>query len=589
LPMLKKITSFGSLLREILRVARRFPLSTLAALFAAAVAEFSVSARWPWLITLSAVGILAVPAYAAAETSAERYSAGFRARAAAFLAVLLALYSLYFSHTVSGEMVFFMRWVQLLAAGAAALVVLPFVRAGTARQCWWRSAHMFEGAAVGWFTAVVVFAGLAAALSLFRYLFDIDLGGTLYLRIWIGCSLLLGPLIFLAFIPRNAAEVETFPYPPRLEKLLRFVFIPLVLAYMLLLYAYIFKLGIVHAWPKGTLGYLIAGVSGLGVMTWLALYPVKDTVDGYPRWYARGFFQALLPLLVLLLLALWRRIAEYGITERRYFLGVYGLWMCGLAVYFAVSKKKDPRWIPGTFLVLALATAAGPWGAYAVSVRSQVARLQKGLAEQGLLKDGKVVPGLKTLIPAAEYWSIISAVGFLVTRNETARLQPWTAESLEGKNFSEVREALGLDTVTSAAPARLPQRDYFAVRKDLKAAQFLEVKDYDFAWYFTNNMNATVAVGGEQLVLKSRLSGHTLEVFVPGSIIRVDLKKIVKASISGLDRFEYQAPEGLMRADAAAGKIEYRLVLDYLHGYVLGNYVEVQNINGFLLIKKPVR
>ena len=38
------------------------------------------------------------------------------------------------------------------------------------------------------------------------------------------------------------------------------------------------------------------------------------------RTYTRGFYVALLPAIVMLWLAIGKRVAQYGITERRYFL-----------------------------------------------------------------------------------------------------------------------------------------------------------------------------------------------------------------------------------------------------------------------------
>lgn len=586
--MLSNISSIGSLLDETLRVVRRYPLALLAAMLATAAAQFSFDHPGGWMSSIIMVCILAVPAFLAAEITMERYCADYRLRAFTVMAMFVSFGLFYFSHESSGQTVFWARWVQLLIAAVAALLVLPFVRGGTARQCWWHAAALFEGAVVGWFTAAVVFLGLAAGLSLFRYLFGVSLNQLIYMRIWIVCSLLLAPWIFMSFIPKDAAAAEdAVPYPRRLEKLSRHVFIPLVAVYMLLLYAYIVKIGIAREWPQGTLGYLIAGVSGLGLFTWLALYPIKDEAEGAPRWFAKGFFAALLPLLALLFLAVWRRVVEYGVTERRFFLGVYGVWMCALAIYFTFSRRKDPRWIPATLAILALATVAGPWGAYSLSARSQASRLEKVLVANGWLKDGRIVAQTGKVVADPEFKSVISAVDFLTTRNETSRIQSWTDEALAQKSSLEVRRALGLDSMTARQGTASSGNRYFEIYADQRRAKFSAVRGYDYVWYFTVPESVTVPAGNGKMELKSRITGKKLEITLDGSLARFDLEPLLNSALTArVNEFRLQVPEQMMGISTAAGGTELKVVLDSVRGNVRKDAVTVQGAQGFLLIKK---
>ena len=55
----------------------------------------------------------------------------------------------------------------------------------------------------------------------------------------------------------------------------------------------------------------------------------------------------------MLLLAIGKRIQQYGVTEDRYFLVALALWLSGIALFFIVRRNGDIRVIPATLCVLA--------------------------------------------------------------------------------------------------------------------------------------------------------------------------------------------------------------------------------------------
>ena len=81
------------------------------------------------------------------------------------------------------------------------------------------------------------------------------------------------------------------------------------------------KILILREWPRGTIGWLVSIVSVFGMLALLLVHPLRNR-PGH-RWiqlYSRSFYIGLFPLIVLLLMAIWRRLSEYGLTEDRYFL-----------------------------------------------------------------------------------------------------------------------------------------------------------------------------------------------------------------------------------------------------------------------------
>src|SRR5205814_512131 len=78
-----------------------------------------------------------------------------------------------------------------------------------------------------------------------------------------------------------------------------------------------------------------------------------------------------------------------------YFLLTLALWLLGLSLFYGFTGSRNIKLIPLSLCVVALLTAAGPWGAYAVARRSQVARFDRILMANGLGRagGGAVVPG----------------------------------------------------------------------------------------------------------------------------------------------------------------------------------------------------
>ena len=54
-----------------------------------------------------------------------------------------------------------------------------------------------------------------------------------------------------------------------------------------------------------------------------------------------GFSSFLIPLIVVLFLAVWRRVSDYGITEPRYIAIVYGLWLVAMVALFQIEQDGE--------------------------------------------------------------------------------------------------------------------------------------------------------------------------------------------------------------------------------------------------------
>jgi hypothetical protein len=183
-------------------------------------------------------------------------------------------------------------------------------------------------------------------------------------------------------------------------------------------------------WPQGWVSRLILGFAATGIFSFLLLYPVSNRNENiWIKTAARWFYVVMIPLVIMLLLALWRRISEYGITEGRYIAMVLGIWLGGIILYFILSKTKSIKVIPISLCVFALLISFGPWGIFRVSERSQIERFKGFLTRNQILIDGSIQKA-PAPVPQNDSRQISSILTYLHGIHGYDQIQPWFQESL---------------------------------------------------------------------------------------------------------------------------------------------------------------
>src|SRR5690606_3026557 len=89
------------------------------------------------------------------------------------------------------------------------------------------------------------------------------------------------------------------------------------------------------------------------------------------------FYLTMIPLIILLGFAIYKRVSDYGVTEERYILIILGVWLTGVSIYFLVFRKDNIKIIPVSLFICVLLGTYGPQGAASVSRQSQLRRLAK--------------------------------------------------------------------------------------------------------------------------------------------------------------------------------------------------------------------
>ena len=201
---------------------------------------------------------------------------------------------------------------------------------------------------IGLATAVwlLVFGLVAAILFTITTLFNVEFSNSFYDHFYTSLGIFTQPLFFLVFQQRQAKSEMTLNRI--FEILVNFVLAPALMIFTVLLYAYVVQIIFEGVLPKGmlaniTLPYLLGG---------LGVYALRS-ICAKARW--ETFFKfypylAIVPI-VLLWLAIDRRISAYAWTEQRIYLVALATAITIAYAILIVPKARQYRLISGVVMV----------------------------------------------------------------------------------------------------------------------------------------------------------------------------------------------------------------------------------------------
>jgi hypothetical protein len=328
------------------------------------------------------------------------------------------------------------RQIALLIIGLHLLIAIaPFLSKGEVNGFWQYNKSLFLRILAAALYSSVFFIGLSLALLAVEKLFSVDIHSKWYEDLGVIVFRLFNSLFFFAGIPEKIESLyEKKDYPKGLKIFTQYVLIPLIIVYFAILYAYVFRIIVSGKWPYGWVSYLVLAFAIAGIFSLLLIYPIrKETQNKWMLIFTRIFYFALCPLILMLFIAILRRINAYGITAERYFVFVLACWLTLITLYFIFSADKNIKIIPITLCILAFGISFGPWGAFSVSGRSQTRRLMEIVRMNGMINaDQKIVPASASL-HKGDAKQIRSIIEYLIDENgyHDHSLQPLFAANLD--------------------------------------------------------------------------------------------------------------------------------------------------------------
>jgi len=470
----------------------------------------------------------------------------------------------------------------------------PFIGQENVNGFWQFNKALFLRFLTSALYSAVLYAGLAIALVAINGLFNAEIKWQTYMILFAIISAGFSTTFFLAGIPTDYKLLEEDQsYPKGLKIFAQFVLIPLVTIYLAILLVYELKIVVLWELPKGLVSSLILGYAVFGILSLLLIFPVKETAgNSWIKLFSKFFYVMMIPLVVLLLLAVWKRVGHYGITESRYILTALALWLAGVTIYFLFSKKQNIKVIPISLCIISLLATYGPQSAFSVSKYSQLSRLKRIMGSQKK-DDIKEKPAV---------------IRYLVYTHGLKTLQPFTKRDL-----SKIEEKIDA-TNSYRYSMRMNKVDtalaIFKVKGDLEydhgvsitlqndENQVLNVKGYDYL----------IEMNGYQEKKITRLYGTDLTTNKIGSkllllvnnqpALQLDLKEVFKQAVNAYKKGalkttnkkqEYLYPAKLMSVSKSINGYQYTIIVTSLQSTYYENDSKDyfwSETRSYLLIKK---
>ena len=396
-----KIPSIKYLTDEAVRSVKRFPLTIISAFLGVSIAVYLVEIDQNFSDILPLFNLLLVSALGLVlflSVSIYRDKVEIPKLPIWILNVIsfVILTLIYFTLPTSGEATNvgqpYVRYTIYNVIAHLLVSFVPYFSKGEVNGFWQYNKMLFLRFCLSILYSGFVYIGLTLALVSLDLLFDVDIQDETFFQLLIIVLGIFNTWFFISGVDRNLGELEEkSEYPKGLKTFTQYVLLPLLILYLVILYAYVVKIIGLWDWPKGIVSYLIICVAVLGILTFLLIYPFGESDKKH--WISRFskiYYYVLLPLTIVLFVAISIRIDDYGITVNRYLVVELGVWLAAVSLYF-IFGNKNIKVIPMSLAAIVLFTSFGFWGMFRSSERSQVNRLESILKESSILVENRLI------------------------------------------------------------------------------------------------------------------------------------------------------------------------------------------------------
>lgn len=598
-----RLSSLHHLALQIFQTIRRFPVVSFCAFLLTALslyaAEFHLASGTDLptgLQKLLSFCVLGFPLFLAVTLTSEqrRWTSPVRIGVTCLGILFLALYFFFLPSPFDAPEYHRIRYVLLFISFGLAVSVSAFLHKGHDRDFWWFNRRLLQGFALSVIFAGALCAGFFIAMASVDYLFEVGIDDIRYLEVWIILAGAVASQIFLSNIPQSfTVEEHAQWYPTVVRVFAQYILVPLIGLYTLILALYSAKILLTGVWPKGQVCFMVLGYSAAGMLADILLSPARE--DRQFQWVktAGRVYYGLLALFCMLLYgAMWQRIAQYGLTESRYFVVLLGTWILCVSLFFFFRKTHTVKHIPITLFCVLLLSSFGPWSAFNVSKQHQYHRLETVLNRYYLLKDGAIVSQATDSLTTDDRATLSDIVEYLYETHGIESLQRYFSFDLHA--FHTKVQTQETNVYEWNFPDRLLKEvgivtsdwQYDSFRYELETQGALDIGGYavlfplmDASWHEANN-SFTAGALTYDVTNPLYSNGTTVDVSIRGErIARFDLLKHVQTLHAKYDRSSGRIPAADMRLTDGA----WTLLLQNISYTLHNGTVEHIDFNGWLL------
>ena len=237
-------------------------------------------------------------------------------------------------------------------------------------------------------TSILLSLGLILCVAAFWALIVTDADGWLPETTYLFSGLIAyggwGLAAFLGALPSANARYQ---FPAATQKLLLYLFFPVYLLLLIVLYLYVGKIIGVGEMPVGTMNWY-ASFALLGFAFFFGTLAAQERLPLFSRFLKWGLL-LFLPILAVQLYGVYLRYEAYGLTTLRYTSMI--CTFCGIYALAVAFLRRKPQQVYLCAAILALIFSLTPLNVVDVPLRSQEARLSQLLTEHNLIQDGQII------------------------------------------------------------------------------------------------------------------------------------------------------------------------------------------------------
>lgn len=416
--------------------------------------------------------------------------------------------------------------------------------------------HGFYSIVFSIFSSLILFLGTLLIFESLEYLFSIEIENIYRNDIWAFIFIIIFPFLFLSNILKFNYNNKLLPMS---SMLIRNILVPLVFVYALILYAYFIKILIIQEVPKGELSWMICTFLVISLLVKLLLV-LLEKKNRFIEVFENYFYILILVPIGFLILSIYQRVEQYGITEARYTLMLFALWFVLQFFMYLIKKDFSFKYI---FILLSILFFISTSAASYISINSQYSRFVTLLEEKKLLVDNKI--SLKNEnISSKDLRSVI----FYLSKDEKGLEK---INVLLNKDFKKAKDILNYLKVDEFV------KNEDSIHFEYETNMILDVKNYDIVLPFSISTNSKNKKFDEILL---RIEEKSLILNYLGKDVNFDISSLIKylktRNIKIINQNNYK--QAVITKDSN----KYKLYVKSLNYY--GNKLEY--VQGFILIKK---
>lgn len=355
--------------------------------------------------------------------------------------------------------------------------------------------------------SVVLYSGLSAILFTIDKLLGIRILGKIYYYTWLFVMFIFFLLYFLSQIPANNENIITKSYPKLLRILILYIIMPLLTMYTIILYIYFGKIAVTSQWPVGLVSHLVLWYSIIVTIVLFLITPIKSE-NSWSSIFLKLSPKIILPPIIMMFISIGIRINAYGVTERRYFVTILGIWLFFIMIYLSFAKRSKNIIIPITLSIVILISVFGPQSSYAISKMSQNSRFEKILIKNKMIKDDKIQS--KSDVSQNDKYEISSILDYFEKNHSLNDVK----HIPKGFKLEDMSSVFGFSFMPQNYGSPMGQFNF--VRNDSK--KYIDITGYDYL-FDVKNLNNDLNMSNSYLTASYNYETSVIKIIYKGNEI----------------------------------------------------------------------